>query len=164
MKQLSRRSILLTPALLAAPRARVLETRTISLQPELYNGWPTVIRKRGGDLLLVYSGGRESHVCPFGRVELMRSHDEGKSWSWPETLMDTAIDDRDAGICETASGALLVTTFTSLAYESRLGKLSPEQKPAWDAIDRRVSAEARRKLLGTWMLRSDDGGLTWSAP
>ena len=56
----------------AAPRARVLDLRTVSLQPELYHGWPTVARSRSGDLLLVYSGGRESHVCPFGRVDLMR--------------------------------------------------------------------------------------------
>ena len=151
-------------ALRGAPKARILDVRTVSMQPDLYHGWPTVVRSRSGDLLLVYSGGRESHVCPFGRVDLMRSHDEGKTWSWPETLLDTAIDDRDAGICETASGALLVATFTSLAYEVRRNKLTPEQKPAWEAIDRRITAEARRKLLDCWVMRSDDAGLTWSAP
>ena len=31
--------------------------------------------------------------------------------------MDTPIDDRDAGLCETASGTLLLNTFTALAYE-----------------------------------------------
>ena len=117
MINFTRRSLLFAApaiALRAAPKLRLLDLRTISMQPELYHGWPTVVRARSGDLLLVYSGGRESHVCPFGRVDLMRSHDEGKTWSWPETLLDTAIDDRDAGICETASGAWLVTTFTSL--------------------------------------------------
>ncbi len=68
-------------------------------------------------LLLVYSGGREAHVCPFGRVELMRSGDDGQTWSWPRVLLDSAIDDRDSGVLETAKGTLLVTTFTSLAYE-----------------------------------------------
>lgn len=115
-------------------------------------------------MLLVYSGGREAHVCPFGRVELMRSHDDGRTWSWPQTLMDSPIDDRDAGICETASGALLVTTFTSLAYESRMANLTPEQRARWDAVERRISPEQRRSLLDTWMLRSTDGGVTWSAP
>lgn len=148
----------------AAPRAVVGEIRTISLQPEFYHGWPTVIRSNNGDLLLVYSGGRESHVCPFGRVDLMRSHDGGKTWSWPETLMDTAIDDRDAGICETASGAIVVTTFTSLAYEARRKDLTADQRRAWEAVDRRISSEQRRRLLDTWALRSADAGLTWSAP
>jgi sialidase-1 len=91
---------------------------TISMQPEYYHGWPTLAVRKTGDLLLVCSGGRESHICPFGRVELMRSRDGGRTWSWPEVLMDSPIDDRDAGVVETASGALLVTTFTSLAFEA----------------------------------------------
>jgi hypothetical protein len=126
----------------------------------LYHGWPTLTRRKNGELLLVYSGGRESHICPFGRVELIRSTDNGEHWSWPETLLDTAIDDRDAGICETAAGSLLVTTFTSLAYETQKG-MSTE---AWQAVQRRTTPEQRKALLGTWMLRSTDGGLTWSTP
>lgn len=145
---------------LGAMAARLAaEARVISGQREFYHGWPTLLRRRDGELLAVYSGGRESHVCPFGRVEMMRSHDDGATWSFPEVLMDSAIDDRDAGICETASGALLVTTFTSLAYES------VKDRPAsWDAVDRRMDAARRKALLGMWMLRSEDGGSTWSAP
>ena len=128
----TRRSFLLGGAaavstMLAAPRARVSDIRTISLQPEFYHGWPTLIRSRAGALLLVYSGGRESHVCPFGRVDLMRSHDDGKTWSWPETLMDSAIDDRDAGICETGSGALLVTIIELV----RRGRLTEDYSFIW---------------------------------
>ena len=42
-----------------------------------------------------------SHVCPFGRVEWMRSRDGGRTWSWPEVLLDSPIDDRDSGVIET---------------------------------------------------------------
>jgi len=104
----------------AAPLAEVQDRRVISKQPLHYHGWPTLARRANGQLLLAVSGGRESHVCPFGRVELMRSDDDGKNWSWPQVIMDTPIDDRDAGILETAQGTLLATTFTSLAYESIL--------------------------------------------
>jgi hypothetical protein len=141
--------------------------RTLSLEPENYHGWPTVGRAADGTLLLVVSGGRESHVCPFGRVELLRSHDDGETWTWPEVLLDTAIDDRDAGICITPRGSVLVTTFTSLAYEEVLAKAKDwpsERLSRWNAAHRRVSAEQRKALLGTWMLRSTDGGSTWSAP
>ncbi len=79
-------------------------------------------------MLLVCSGGREGHVCPFGRVELMRSHDEGKTWGWPRVVLDTEIDDRDAGVLETAQGTLLVTTFTSLYFETLLA--AAEKIPA----------------------------------
>ena len=153
----------------------ILETKVISHQQHLYHGWPTVARRRNGQLLVVYSGGREEHVCPFGRVEMMRSDDEGKTWGWPCVLMDTEIDDRDAGVMETAKGTILVTTFTSLAYEAVLARAeqaAAEGKPTWEparlerwqAAHRRLSAEGRKALLWQWMLRSTDGGLTWSAP
>ncbi|MBM4075033.1 MAG: twin-arginine translocation signal domain-containing protein, partial [Planctomycetes bacterium] len=66
--------------------------RVISWKPPLYHGWPTLARRKNGELILVWSGGRESHVCPFGRVELMRSHDHGKTWTWPQVLLDSPID------------------------------------------------------------------------
>src|SRR5512145_1255904 len=87
------------PAAVAAAAPRI---ETVTPQPQYYAGWPTMARRKNGELLLVWSGGREGHVCPFGRVDLMRSHDEGKTWTWPETVMDCPIDDRDAGILETA--------------------------------------------------------------
>src|SRR5262249_25536578 len=101
---------LLGRRLRAAPEARVEAAGVISRQPTRYHGWPTLARRRDGQLVLVYSGGREAHVCPFGRVELMRSRDGGATWSWPQVLLDSPIDDRDAGVVETADGALLVTT------------------------------------------------------
>ncbi len=153
---------------LAAPQAAVHETKVISHQPQLYHGWPTLARRNSGELLLVCSGGREAHVCPFGRVELMCSHDGGQSWTWPEVLMDGPIDDRDAGVLETSKGTLLVTAFTSLAYEPILdraekdGNWPEERLKSWQAAHNRVSAEQRKKALNVWMIRSTDGGVTWS--
>src|SRR5438874_2574340 len=115
-------TLLLTRRAIAVPRAAVEAPTVISRQPHLYHGWPTLARRRNGQLLLVCSGGREAHVCPFGRVELMTSDDEGKTWTWPRVLLDSAIDDRDAGVVETPKGSLLATTFTSLAYEPLLEK------------------------------------------
>jgi hypothetical protein len=154
--------------LLAAPPAEIVDCRVISHQPQLYHGWPTLARRANGELLLVYSGGREAHVCPFGRVELMRSRDNGDSWSWPRVVMDGPIDDRDAGVLETAKGSILITTFTSLAYEPILAKAEKEETwveqrlASWRAAHHRVSAEGRRAALGVWMIRSTDGGVTFS--
>jgi len=152
-----------------AIRASILDTKVISHLKHHYHGWPTLARRANGELLVVCSGGRQSHVCPFGRVELMRSTDEGRTWSWPRVLLDGPIDDRDAGIVETARGTLLGTTFTSLAYEPILaraikaGDWPAERLAAWQGAHHRIDAEARKKELGVWMIRSTDGGITWSA-
>jgi hypothetical protein len=143
--------------------------RTISSDDGYYCGWPTLAKRKSGELLVVYSGGRHAHVCPFGRVELIRSQDKGKTWSWPQTLLDSPIDDRDAGIVETSHGSLLVTTFTSLAYEPIL-QLAEEKKDweaaelnRWRSAHRRLSAEQREAELGVWIMRSTDGGVSWSS-
>ena len=145
-----------------------LDLQTITPQPDLYCGWPTVARLASGRLMVVWSGGREAHVCPFGRVDCMVSDDEGTSWTWPRTLLDSDLDDRDAGVLETAKGTLLVTTFTSLAYVPILERALREKSrdtprfAAWEAAHRRLTDEERRQQLGTWMIRSTDGGQTWS--
>ena len=153
----------------AAPAAEILEIRSIYPDPSYYTGWPTLCRRANGQLIITASGGREAHVCPFGRVEMITSDDDGKSWSWPRTLLDGPIDDRDSGVLETAKGTLLVTTFTSLAYEPTLAKANQEKNwdhaklAEWNAVNARLSAEARKKEMGVWMIRSTDGGVTWSA-
>ena len=158
----------------AVPAIQVLETKVISPDLDNYHGWPTLTRRRSGQLVLVWSGGRETHVCPFGRVEMMTSDNEGQTWTWPRVLLDGAIDDRDAGVLETAKGTLLVTSFTSLAYEPSLlaaekkkpddkGAWPPDRLRRWEAARDRLTAEQRQAELGHWMIRSTDGGVTWSA-
>jgi hypothetical protein len=105
----------------------------------------------------------------------MTSDDDGRTWTWPRVLLDGAIDDRDAGLLETAKGSLLVTTFTSLAYEAILldaEKRKPRAPDVWSAekLNRwqsardRLTTEQRKQQLGVWMLRSTNGGISWSAP
>ena len=168
------------PALVvgASPEAKILDTKVISWQPEYYHGWPTVARRSNGELWVSWSGGRESHVCPFGQVCAMSSRDNGETWSYPRVLLDGPIDDRDSGVLETANGTLLVTTFTSLAYVSYFEKkaafaelkkggwqtegMSPEQFAAWKSAHERLNNEERLAELGVWAIRSTDGGKSWS--
>lgn len=153
----------------------VLDTRVISWRPSNYHGWPTLARRANGELLVVCSGGREAHVCPFGRVEWMRSKDNGLNWSSPQVLNDGPIDDRDAGVLETKKGTILVTTFTSLAYESTLAhaqNAKPGEQGAfsdpkllleWQSVHHRISPEQRIAELGCYMLRSTDEGVNWES-
>ena len=159
----------------AAPAFELMDLQTFSLPSDRYYGWATVARRSSGELLVVASGGREQHVCPFGRVDLIQSFDNGDSWTFARTIADGPIDDRDAGVLETAKGTLLVTTFTSLAYEPALQKaiatansdkpsMPPEQLRRWQAAHDRLPDGQHKAQLGCWMLRSEDNGLTWSAP
>lgn len=151
----------------AAPGS-VLETK-ISTTDASYHGWSTIARRANGELWVTWSGGREEHVCPFGQVRAMISRDDGQTWTSERVLHDSAIDDRDSGVLETAKGTLLVTTFSSLAYEPILEKAEkdgtwPADKLArWQGERDWLDTEARKKELGEWLLRSTDGGISWSA-
>ena len=50
--------------------------------------------------------------------------------------MDGPIDDRDAGVLETAKGTILITTFTSLAYEPILTKAEQGRQVAGRSLAR----------------------------
>ncbi len=158
-----------------APAIEKIDTKVISWKAPLYHGWPTLARRSNGELLLAFSGGREAHVCPFGRLEWMRSKDGGETWGWPQVLLDSPIDDRDAGVLETPSGSILVTHFTSLAYEPILeraertaigapgGFTEAKLLDEWRAARDRLTAQERLQELGCYMIRSTDGGVSWSA-
>ncbi len=161
----------------AAPefKAEILERIMINpVKPNAYQGWPTVALLPNGDLMVVVSGGRENHVCPFGRVVMFRSSDGGKTWSEGTTILDHPADDRDAGICVTDKGTILVTSFTSFAYlgyfeaerkrqQEGKGTWSDERYNRWAEAHKPFETEQARKAeLGCWMIRSEDGGKTWS--
>ena len=170
---------LLVATALSAQTAQVLETKTITPAEEPYAGWSTVARRANGELWVTWSGGRDGHVCPMGQVRAMTSRDDGATWTYPRVLLDSPTDDRDSGVLETAKGTLLVTTFTSLAYEDHLAKsvmympvagkssamrpMPPEVIARWQATQKRLTADERQAELGEWALRSTDGGLNFSA-
>ena len=136
--------------------AMTLEKHSFAIckQPGRYIGWPTLARAGDGELLIAFSGDREAHVCPFGKTQLVRSRDGGKSWSAPETINDTPLDDRDAGILVTGQGSILVTWFTSLAFEELAAG-------RWTKESAKIAEAERRKWLGNWSRRSTDQGRTW---
>lgn len=149
-------------------RAVVLWTRTICKQPGRYIGWPTIARTRENELLAVFSGDRDQHVCPFGKTQMVRSRDDGQSWSAPETINDTPLDDRDAGILQTARGTLLASWFTSTYFAVHAEKFrkgyGDKMVDGWKDDIASVTPELCERWLGNWVRRSADGGRTWGEP
>lgn len=84
-------------------------------------------------------------VAPTGgRAVIMRSTDEGKSWSKPVMLVDTPNDDRHPAFVQLRDGTILCSFFT-YPGEAASGDLAKEPEMA-----------AR-----VWFVRSFDGGQTW---
>ena len=50
-------------------------------ESDRYLGWGTLAKLRDGELILAFSGDRDAHVCPWGKTQIVRSTDRGKTWS-----------------------------------------------------------------------------------
>lgn len=133
-------------------------------------GWESPIRLRNGTWLVGFSAGywhaspptpprledavlrewarlgmRTDISAPTGgRSMLIRSTDEGRTWSKPETIIDTPADDRHPSFAELPDGTVLCTFFTY-----------PGQGDF---------AEYPELAHRTNILRSTDGGRTWGKP
>jgi len=82
-----------------------------------YFAWPTIARLRNGKLAVAASGYRLTHVCPFGKGVLTISENEGETWCQPMVLVDTVMDNRDAGVLPFGeSGVFYHSIISSLEY------------------------------------------------
>jgi hypothetical protein len=148
--------------------ATIISKRVICEQPGRYIGWPTIARTREGELLVVFSGDRDAHVCPWGKTYLVRSSDRGATWSDPALLNNTPLDDRDAGIIQTARGTLLVSWFTALGFlDPHSAEWQDVPQPLWECWCRhgdKLDKQIRGQWLGNWVRRSVDGGTSWGDP
>ncbi len=130
-----------------------------------YFGWPSVARQ-GPTLVAVASGLRSQHVCPFGKTTLFTSQDEGRTWSPPQVVNDTPLDDRDAGVLSPDGVGLLVTWFTSdtRRYVSYGREHYGEEEVArWEPVLSTWTDELLQRWLGSWVRLSPDGK-TWDEP
>lgn len=131
------------------------------MEPDRYLGWATLVQTHSGELIVAFSGDRDSHICPWGKTQIIRSSDEGRTWTAPRTITNSPLDDRDAGIIETRKGTLVVSWFTSLAFEQRSFGQAAE---LYARHAEKLAQETKDEWLGNWVRRSEDGGKTWLPP
>ena len=142
--------------------------RVIMSNPESlhdYFAWPTVARLQSGAIAVVASGYRLRHVCPFGKAVISYSMDEGETFSAPAPVIDTVLDDRDAGIAAFGKKGVIVTSFNNTtAFQRRWlnGDTSAQAAYCMAYLDT-VPAEKEQAALGSQFRLSDDGGVTFGA-
>jgi hypothetical protein len=111
-----------------------------------YAAFPDVCRAANGDLLCVYYSGYGHVSTPNdawprgGRIQAVRSRDQGVTWSAPEVLVDTEHDDRDPHIAAMSDGSLVCNWFAA----------ANPKKPLRD-----------HRPLSLFFARSQDNGRTW---
>ena len=128
-------------------------------------GWPTVARLPGGELAMTCSGFRLKHSCSFGKVVICYSRNEGKTWTQPAVLIDTLLDDRDAGIASFGNGRVIVTSFNLSSWrilEDISPWATPEQRALIEAyIDYVRESYQPDTHFGYPYRISEDGGFTF---
>ncbi len=130
-----------------------------------YYGWPSVTRLPDGNLAAAASGFRVEHVCPFGKAVMFISKDEGLTWEDPRVIIDTPLDDRDAGIVAFEGNKVMVTSFNATVdFQYKDIKARPDH-PRFDLImsylDSVDAKAAEEKYLGSTYRISEDGGYTF---
>ena len=121
-----------------------------------YFAWPTVTKLDGDRLIAVASGFRKAHIDTESKVAVWYSEDGGKTWSEPQVLVDTLLDDRDSGVVYW-NGKIIVSWFcASKAYylNNNASKYSEWASTIPDDYD--------TKYMGGNYIISEDGGKTGS--
>ena len=153
----------------AAQDAEVMWTRVIASEPGRQCAWPSVAKAADGSIVVVFSGDREAHICPWGKVQMVRSKDGGETWTQPRTIGKTKLDDRDPGIVMLPDGRLFVTWFNSVAYRTHFDLDTTNYPPGsakakWQEFDRSMSEAEKRENCGFYGIWSADNGETWTPP
>lgn len=104
--------------------------------------FPDMISLHDGRLLVAYRDS-VSHIAQDGRILVVESSDDGRTWSAPRVAVDTAIDDRDPKLVQLSDGTVLMNFF----------------RTDWTGYPGNPAT-----LVGTFVARSTDGGAGWSEP
>ncbi len=115
-----------------------------------YEAFPDVCRLNDGRLFCVFYDGYSHIAFPDanifktgGRISGCYSEDEGKTWGEPFVVFDSPFDDRDPSVTVLKDGTVLCSFFI---------------------LDKPADPKTKYRKLGSWFIRSSDGGKSWNEP
>jgi hypothetical protein len=140
-------TLLVNAILTPRARADAQERRPASWERSLVVSgqgyFPVALRLQDGRIAVVLRGGA-GHLGIKGRLDMVFSSDDGKSWSRPTLVVDSPEDDRNPALGQARDGSLVVAYLRLAKYDDK-GRYNPK-------LD---------KPDTTWVTRSADGGKTW---
>jgi len=141
------------------------EHRILYHDPAVYAAWPAIAQAANGDLVLSFIR-TEQHMSPNGAVTLMRSGDNGHTWSEPVNAVDTPLDDREGGLTLAPNGELLLHVRSVFWKAETYDALGPEAYPR-PMLERWMEEVEQPKYLaaadgnGSHLYSSTDHGVSW---
>ncbi len=127
---------------------------------KFFSSFPSIVRRPSGELLVAFRrapnrvpmGGKTGHTDPNSHLVLVRSKDDGATWSDPELIYaDPYGGSQDPCMIQLRDGTLLCTTYGWCLMPD------PAKGPKMFSV-------GNFKFLGGTVLRSTDGGHTWEKP
>lgn len=100
----------------------------------VYMGWPHIIKRLDGSLLVSFAGGgKKAHVDPYGDPQLIKSTDNGQTWVKENSvsLMNTVLDD-GCTIFETKAKTLIMTRRITNYFWKDPNHQPPNRPTDWD--------------------------------
>ncbi len=143
---------------------RKLEDLVIYRDDKFYSSFPSIVRRPDGELLVAFRRAPErralgerstSHTDPTSYLVLVRSRDDGKTWSpTPELIYAHPLGgSQDPCMVQLRDGAIICTSY------------------GWALLQAEAAAKLEHPFrhgnfvfLGGYILRSRDGGHLWQGP
>src|SRR5881275_2248331 len=90
--------------------------RSLVVQGQGY--FPVALRLRDGRIAVVLRGGA-GHLGIRGRLDMVFSADEGKTWTRPTLVVDSPVDDRNPALGQARDGTLVVGYWRTANYDAK---------------------------------------------
>lgn len=150
------------------PTSPIIEQISLYAARDEYCAWPSIIRAKNGDLLISFCRSEE-HLGPNGDILMLRSRDNGETWSKPEIFYQTPLDDRECGLTLLSDGLILTHLWSTFHTRERYtttyaGSYEQQVLDRWSDLVDQPTYQTAAHLAGARSTISRDNGKTWSEP